>query len=81
MDIYVDAASLLPVSLAFSIHPDNNALQDIPVSIEFSGYRNVSGVMTPFRVQKFLQRSLLLDISIARAAVNPGLPANEFEIQ
>lgn len=80
-DLYVDAGNFLPVSLAFNTHPDHNALQDIPVSIEFSGYQKMSGIMTPLHIQKFLQRSLLLDISITSVTINPGAPPSEFQIQ
>jgi hypothetical protein len=80
-DLYVDAGTLLPVALEFNIHPDNNALQNLPVRIEFSDYRRVGGVQTPYHVQKFLQGSLLVDVAVTRAAINSGLPPSDFEIQ
>jgi hypothetical protein len=36
MDLYLDATSTLPIVLAFNVHPDGNALVDIPVQIQFS---------------------------------------------
>ncbi|HXM44503.1 MAG TPA: hypothetical protein VN924_24915 [Bryobacteraceae bacterium] len=80
-DLYIDAGTFLPVALNFNTHPGNNALQDFPIGIEFSDYRNSGGVVTPFHVQKLLQRSLLLDISMTSVAINTGLTASDFQIQ
>ena len=80
-DLYLGTGTLLPVSLAFNTHPGNNALQDIPISIEFSGYGKTSGVMTPLHIQKYLQRSLLLDISAPSVSINSGLAPGDFQIQ
>lgn len=81
MDIYLDAATLLPVALDFATHPDNNILLNIPVEIQFSDYRSVNGVQVPFHIQKYLNNSLLLDIQVETATVNSGLTATAFTIQ
>ena len=80
-DLYLDATTFLPVALNFNTHPANNALQNIPIGIEFSDYRSANGVATPFHIQKFLQRSLLLDITITSVAIDSGLPPGDFQIQ
>lgn len=80
-EIYLDSASGLPVALAFATHPDNNGLLDIPVEIHLSDYRTVSGVQIPFRLQKFVNNSLLLDIHLEAASINSGLSENAFTIQ
>ena len=79
-DVFLDAASYLPVAAIFSIHPDNNAGLDIPVEVQFSDYRLLDGVKVPFHVKKLLQGSLMLDLNIASAAVNSGVPESEFTI-
>jgi len=81
MDLYLDSATLLPVALDFSVHPDGNASLDIPMQIEFSGYRAVSGVQVPFHVQKYLSYSLVLDLQLSGATLNSGLAAATFQIQ
>jgi hypothetical protein len=43
-DLYIDAGTFLPVALNFNTHPGNNALQSIPIAIEFSDYRNSGGL-------------------------------------
>jgi hypothetical protein len=79
-DLYLDSA-FLPVALAFNTHPANNALQDVPIGVELSGYQAHGGVLTPSHVRKFLQRSLLLDISVTSVTIDSGLPPSDFQIQ
>ncbi len=42
VDFFLDSTTLLPAAITFNIHPDNNALLDLPVEIRFSDYRVVS---------------------------------------
>jgi hypothetical protein len=81
IDFFIDLQTLMPTAVSFNIHPDDNALLDIPVEIDFSDYHSVSGVQIPFHVQKFLNNSLLLDFQVQNAAINSGLPASAFAIQ
>ena len=80
LDIYLDANSYLPLVVSFNVHPDNDASTDIPVRILFGDYRATNGIQVPFRIQKFLQGSLTLDLIVAKAATNSGLPESEFTI-
>jgi hypothetical protein len=81
VDFYFDLNTFLPTALAFNIHPDDNALIDIPVEIHFSDYRSVNGVQIPFHVEKFLNNSLVLDFQAQSTTVNSGISAAEFSIQ
>jgi hypothetical protein len=38
-------------------------------------------VLTPSHVRKFLQRTLLLDISVTSVTIDSGLPPSDFQIQ
>ncbi len=80
-DLYIDAGTFLPAALRFDTHPANNALQNIPISVEFSDYRSAGAGVAPFHVQRFLQRSLLLDISVTSVAINSGWSPGDFQIQ
>ena len=73
MDIYLDSTTLLPAQLNFNIHPDGNAIIDIPVSVQYSNYQTVNGVVLPMRVQKYLNNNIALDIQIQTAVFNSGL--------
>ena len=72
-DIYLDASSNLPVAICFNMHPDDDALTNIPVKVVFSNYQVVNGVQVPFRIQRFLNGTLFLDLMIQATTLNSGL--------
>jgi hypothetical protein len=80
VDFFLDSTTLLPSAIAFNIHPDNNALLDIPVEVRFSGYRPVNGAQVPFHVRKFLNNSLILDFQAQSVTFNSGLSASSFSL-
>jgi hypothetical protein len=80
-DIYLDGSSLLVVAITYNEHPDNNALVDIPVELDFSDYRLVNGIQIPFHIQKTFNGNLLLDISVQSAVLNSGLTNSDFSAQ
>jgi len=81
IEIYLDSGTLLPVTLAFNVHPDKDAGLDIPVEIRFSDYRRVSGAQVPFHIQKYLNNTLVLDLQFQTVALNTGLTGSAFSIQ
>ncbi len=81
VDFFLDSTTLLPSAIAFSIHPDDNALLDIPVEVRFSDYRPVNGAQVPHHVQKFLNNSLLLDFQVESVTLNSGLTAAQFTVE
>jgi hypothetical protein len=80
-DVYLSASTYLPVALVFQTHPDNDALTNVLVEIDFSNYQSINGVLIPFRVQKSLNGSLFLDITVQSAVVNSGLAQSVFTAQ
>jgi hypothetical protein len=80
MDLYLDATSLLPAALDFSVHPDNGANVNIPVEIRLAGYKSFSGIQAPTQIQKYLQNTLVLNLTVTNAAVNSGVPASVFTL-
>ncbi len=81
MDIYLDAASLLPTAFAFNIHSVDGADPGLPVEVDFSSYQSVSGVQVPFRIQRYVAGSLGLDFTVTSAQLNSGLSDSVFVIQ
>ncbi len=77
-DFYLDSTSHLPVAIVFNTHPDNDALTNIVVEVDFSSYQSVNGVLVPFRIQKLLNNSLTLDLTVTSVGVNQGLTATDF---
>ncbi len=80
LEVFLDSVSFSPVAFDFNAHADNDAGLDIPVEIRFSGYRSMSGVQVPTRVQKLLNNSLFLDLNVTSGAVNTGLTDSEFAL-
>ena len=69
-DIGLDPTTMLPAVLAYEVHPDNGA--SIPISIEahYSNYQDVNGVKVPFLIQRYVNNSLQLEITLTSAQVN-----------
>jgi hypothetical protein len=80
IDLFLDATTFLPSAVAFNIHPDNNALLDIPVEVTFSSYTGVSGAQVPFHIQKYINNSLALDLQFNSALLNSGLSPSIFTV-
>lgn len=81
VDLFLDAATFLPSAIEFNIHPDNNALVDIPVEVRFSDYRPVNGAQVPFHVQQYLNNTLNLDFQADSVTLNNGLSGTIFTVQ
>ncbi|HJT19761.1 MAG TPA: hypothetical protein VJ746_04795, partial [Nitrospira sp.] len=70
LDLVLASGTLLPAYATFTMHPDNPAIHaDIPVRIAYSNYQSVSGVMIPFHIQRYVNGSLVLDITVATASI------------
>jgi hypothetical protein len=80
MDVYLDSTSLLPLAFAFNTHPDDDALTNIGLEVDFYNYQPFSGILVPARIQKLIWNGLALDISITGATFNTGLLDDLFTI-
>lgn len=78
MDFYLDATTLLPVAIAFQVHPDNDEGANLAVEIDFSNYQKISGVTVPTHIQRYQQGALMVDLTITGASFNTGLPLSIF---
>jgi hypothetical protein len=79
-DFYLDSQTLLPSIVMFNEHPDNESTVNIAVQVMFSDYRNVSGAMIPFHIQRYVNDSLVLDIQLTSASVNTGISDSNFSL-
>jgi hypothetical protein len=80
-DVYLSGSTYLPVALVFQTHPDNDALTNILVEVDFSNYQSINGVLIPFGVQKSINGSMFLDITIQSAVLDSGLAQSSFTAQ
>jgi hypothetical protein len=79
-DVYLDSTSLLPVAIAFNSHADSDAAVQIATEVDFTGYRPMSGVAVPSKIQELLNGGLYLDISVESADLNSGLSNSVFDL-
>ena len=70
VDIGLDPHTLLASVLRYQVHPDSGAQVQIPIEIRYSNYQTVNGVVVPFTIQRYLNGSLQLQITINSASIN-----------
>ena len=80
VDFYLDSATLLPVALSFSIHPDDDASTDLLTEVEFSNYQQINGVLVPTRIRRYVQGDLSLDVTVSNVILNAGLDNTIFAV-
>jgi hypothetical protein len=80
IDMYLDATSSLPIALDFNIHSPKDAVHNIPVEVQFSGWHASAVGQAPSRIQKFIQNSLSLDLNVSTISINSGIPQSDFLI-
>ena len=68
--VLYDPQTLLTSSIEYSIHPNGDMLAPIDVRIAFSDYRNTSGVMLPYHIERYVNRSLFLTIDLDTALLS-----------
>lgn len=68
-DLQFDPTTFLPAALLYTLHPDSNAGVDIPVRVTFADYRPINGATIPFRIQRYVNGVLSLDITVSDAVV------------
>jgi len=71
-EIYLDAFSLLPMSVAFNLYPNGPTSAGIPVEIRFSDYRRVQARQVAYHIQAYVQSSLFWDIQLSSDSINTG---------
>lgn len=79
-DVYLNAVTLQPTSIAFNIHPDGNALANIPITVRFDDYQASGGFQIPHHIQRLMGSTLVLDISVNAVSVNAGLVDSDFDL-
>jgi hypothetical protein len=80
-DLWVDAASNLPLKIAYTRRASGGMAPRVPVEVFFSDYRNVGGVLYPFSIRKSLNGTPWTTIVIKQVQVNTGLADSDFVLQ
>ncbi|HEU5400119.1 MAG TPA: hypothetical protein VFU86_02105 [Terriglobales bacterium] len=69
-DIDVDPNSALPVALRYRVRPDNGANIEIPIMVKFSDYRAINGVQIPYLIERYVNGTLQLQITIQSSQID-----------
>ncbi|MCI0720193.1 MAG: outer membrane lipoprotein-sorting protein [Acidobacteria bacterium] len=80
-DLWIDAASGLPVKLSYERRAAFGAEGAIPVDVYYSGYRNVGGVLYPFLIKKSFNGTPWATIAIENVVLNQGLTDADFPVE
>ena len=80
-DIWIDSSSGLPLKISYLRHEGGGNAPTIAVDASFSDYRNVSGVLYPFSIQRSLNGTPWATITIQSVVLNTGLTDSNFPVQ
>lgn len=69
-DLWLDPVSVLPAALTYKIQPDSGSSTPISIEVRYSNYTLVQGIQIPFRIQRYINGSLQLDITVGNAQIN-----------
>jgi hypothetical protein len=78
-DIWIDAASNLPRKLSYKRRASRGpGAVGILIEVSYSDYRNVSGVLYPYRIERFVNGTLWAAITFQNVVFNSGLTGTDF---
>lgn len=78
--ISLDPTTALPLAIDFNSYPDDGSPGTIATEIQFNDYQTIQGMSVPLQVQKLINGSTLLTMTITSVVVNSGLTPNLFNI-
>jgi hypothetical protein len=68
--VLYDPVTLLPAGREFDEHPSTNLNQAIHVRIAYSAYQMVGGVKVPYQIDRYVNNSLQLSITLSNVTLN-----------
>jgi hypothetical protein len=79
-DVWIDTTTGLPQKISFTRPSESDSNVRIHVDVHLSEYRNVSGVIYPFRVEVSLNGTPWLTINLQNVTFNTGLDDRSFPV-
>lgn len=79
-DIWLDASTTLPVRISLTRRNGGGSSPRIAISLSFSNYKTIAGVLYPFSIQEFLSGTLWATTSIQSVSFNNGLTDSSFPV-
>lgn len=69
-DIGIDPKTFLPAVVAYMLPASNSTDRPIAVEVHFSNYKQVQGVQVPFTIQRYVNGSLQLEITVTDVQIS-----------
>jgi len=79
-DIWLDGSSGLPRRVSFVHRDGGGATPKILVTIDYSNYQNIDGVLFPMQIQQSVNGTPWMTVSIQAASFNTGLTDADFPV-
>jgi hypothetical protein len=79
-EIWIDAASGLPVKIGMIRRDGGGSAPKIPISVVYSNYQTISGMRYPFTIQEYLTETLWATTTIHSVTFNSGLTDSNFQV-
>jgi hypothetical protein len=79
-DIWLDGASGLPRTISFIQRHGGGSAPKIPISISYSNYQNLGGVLYPYQIQQSVNGTVWATITIQSVVFNTGLTDADFSV-
>lgn len=80
-DVWIEAATGLPRKIAYEIREAGGDAPRIPLELTYSDYRNIDGILYPFRIEKSLNGTPWAAVTIAQVLFATGLADADFPIR
>lgn len=79
-DIWLDAASALPIKISMTRRYGGGSSPRIPISVVYSNYQTISGMRYPFTIREYWTETLWATTTIQSVTFNSGLTDASFPI-
>jgi hypothetical protein len=63
-----------------ALHPDNGANVQVLREVRYSNYVESGGVMLPTQIDRYLNGTLEMSITLSSYQVNASLPQSDFQV-
>lgn len=80
-DVWLDAKTNLPAKISYERRSAGGPVAPIPISYEYSDYRNIQGVLYPFQIRKSVNGTLWGVITVQSVQFNTGVADAAFALQ
>jgi hypothetical protein len=80
LDLWVDPTSGLPTQVSFVSRSGGGSAPKIPITVSYSNYQSVNGVLYPHQIQQTVNGTLWATVTIQSVIFNSGLSDSNFPV-